>query len=47
VDDDIALLTAALRANGIAVSCLGGDPTWTVDHDTALNWAFRATTERS
>lgn len=45
VDDDVASLTAALRANGIAVSCLGGDPTWTVDHDAALNWAFRATTD--
>lgn len=45
VDDNVASLTTALRANGIAVSCLGGDPTWTVDHDTALNWAFRATTD--
>ena len=45
VDDDVASLTAALRANGIAVSCLGGDPTWTVDHDAALNWAFRAITD--
>ena len=45
VDDDVASLTTALRANGIAVSCLGGDPTWTDDHDTALNWAFRATTD--
>ena len=27
------------------MSCLGGDPTWTVDHDTALNWAFRATAD--
>ncbi len=45
VDDDVASLTTALRANGIAVSCLGGDPTWTVDHDAALNWAFRATTD--
>jgi hypothetical protein len=45
VDDDVASLATALRANGIAVSCLGGDPTWTVDHDTALNWAFRATTD--
>jgi hypothetical protein len=42
VDDHVASLTAALRAKGIAVSCLGGDPMWTVDHDTALNWAFRA-----
>lgn len=45
VDDNVASLTGALRANGIAVSCLGGDPMWTVDHDTALNWAFRATTD--
>jgi hypothetical protein len=45
VDENVASLTAALRANGIAVSCLGGDPSWTVDHDTALNWAFRATTD--
>ena len=45
VDDRIAALAVALRANGIAVSCLGGDPTWTVDHDTALNWAFRATAD--
>lgn len=45
VDDHTAALTVALRANGIAVSCLGGDPTWAVDHDTALNWAFRATTD--
>ena len=42
VDDRVASLTTALRAKGIAVSCLGGDPMWTVDHDTALNWAFRA-----
>jgi len=26
VDEDVANLTHALRANGIAVSCLGGDP---------------------
>ncbi|HEX7426595.1 MAG TPA: hypothetical protein VF328_06385, partial [Mycobacterium sp.] len=39
VDDHIDALAVALRANGIAVSCLGGDPMWTVDHDTALNWA--------
>lgn len=45
VDDSIAALAVALRANGTAVSCLGGDPTWTVDHDTALNWAFRATAD--
>ncbi len=45
VDDSIAALAAALRANGIAVSCLGGDPMWTVDHDAALDWAFRATTD--
>ncbi len=45
VDDRIAALAVALRANGIAVSCLGGDPTWTVDHDAALNWAFRATAD--
>lgn len=45
VDDNVASLTTALRANGIAVSCLGGDPMWTVDHDAALNWAFRATTD--
>ncbi len=45
VDEQIAGLVAALRANGIAVSCLGGDPTWTVDHETALDWAFRATTD--
>ena len=45
VDDHVASLTAALRANGIAVSCLGGDPMWTVDHDAALNWAFRATAD--
>ena len=45
VDDNVAALTTALRANGIAVSCLGGDPTWTVQHDTASNWAFRATTD--
>ena len=37
--------TSALRANGIAVSCLGGDPTWAVEHDAALNWAFRATAD--
>jgi hypothetical protein len=45
VDDRIAALVGALRANGIAVSCLGGDPTWTVDHDAALNWAARATAD--
>lgn len=45
VDGRAAALVGALRANGIAVSCLGGDPTWTVDHDTAVNWAFRATTD--
>src|ERR1700754_3156655 len=45
VDDSIAALAVALRANGIAVSCLGGDPMWTVDHDAALDWAFRATTD--
>src|SRR6201999_3397014 len=45
VDDSIAALAVALRANGIAVSCLGGDPRWTVDHDAAVNWAFRATTD--
>jgi hypothetical protein len=28
VDDHTAALTTALRGNGIAVSCLGGDPTW-------------------
>lgn len=45
VDDNIASLTSALRANGIAVSCLGGDPLWAVEHDVALNWAFRATAD--
>ncbi len=45
VDDNIASLTTALRANGIAVSCLGGDPLWAVEHDVALNWAFRATAD--
>ena len=40
VDDSIAALAVALRANGTAVSCLGGDPTWTVDHDTALTGRF-------
>jgi hypothetical protein len=45
VDDNVAALTTALRVNGIAVACLGGDPTWTVQHDTASNWAFRATTD--
>jgi hypothetical protein len=45
VDDDVASLTHALRASGIAVSCLGGDASWTIDHDTACNWAFRATTD--
>ena len=45
VDEDVAAMTHALRAKGIAVSCLGGDPAWTVDHDTALNWAFRATAD--
>jgi hypothetical protein len=45
VDEDVANLTHALRAKGIAVSCLGGDPMWAVEHDTALNWAFRATTD--
>ena len=45
VDEDIADLTHALRANGIAVCCLGGDPSWTFDHDSACNWAFRATTD--
>lgn len=45
VDDRIAALAVALRANGIAVSCLGGDPMWTVDHDAARNWAFRATAD--
>jgi hypothetical protein len=45
VDDHAAALAAALRANGIAVSCLGGVPMWTVDHDAAVNWAFRATTD--
>ena len=44
-DDGIAALAVALRANGIAVSCLCGDPMWTVEHDAALNWAFRATTD--
>ncbi len=45
VDEDVANLAHALRVNGIAVSCLGGDPKWAVDHETALNWAFRATTD--
>jgi hypothetical protein len=45
VDEDVAALTSALRANGIAVSCLGGDPMWAVEHDVALNWAFRATAD--
>jgi hypothetical protein len=45
VDDRAAALAAALRANGIAVSCLGGDLLWTIDHDAALNWAFCATTD--
>jgi hypothetical protein len=45
VDERTAALATALRANGIAVSCLGGDPRWTVEHDTAVNWAFRATTD--
>jgi len=45
VDEDVAALASALRGNGIAVSCLGGDPRWAVDHDAALNWAFRATTD--
>jgi hypothetical protein len=45
VDDRTAALATALRARGVAVSCLGGDPIWTVDHDAALNWAFRATTD--
>ncbi len=45
VDEDVAALNSALRANGIAVSCLGGDPTWAVEHDAALNWAFRATAD--
>ncbi len=45
VGDRTAALAVALRANGIAVSCLGGDPMWTVDHDAALNWAFRATAD--
>ena len=34
-------LAVALRVNGIACG-LGGDPLWTIDHDAALNWAFRA-----
>jgi hypothetical protein len=45
VDEDIAALTRALRDRGIAVRCLGGDPSWANDHDTACNWAFRATTD--
>jgi hypothetical protein len=45
VDENVAALASALRANGIAVSCLGGDPLWAVEHDRALNWAFRATTD--
>src|SRR5215218_739338 len=45
VDEKVANLIHALRAKGIAVSCLGGDPMWAVEHDTALNWAFRATTD--
>ncbi|HEX3288429.1 MAG TPA: hypothetical protein VHT50_28125 [Mycobacterium sp.] len=45
VDDRTAALAGTLRANGIAVSCLGGDPTWTLDHDVAVNWAFRAATD--
>jgi hypothetical protein len=45
VDDTVAALTTALRANGIAVSCLGGDPLWTVQHHTASRWAFLATTD--
>lgn len=45
VDEAVAALASALRANRIAVSCLGGDPMWAVDHDAALNWAFRATTD--
>jgi len=45
VDENVARLTHALRANGIAVSCLGGDPSWTTEHDAACNWAFLATTD--
>jgi hypothetical protein len=42
VDRSTALFTESLRGNGIAVSCLGGDPQWTVDHDAAAAWLDRA-----
>src|SRR5262249_22817183 len=45
VDERTSALATALRGNGITVACLGGDPMWTVEHDTAVNWAFRATTD--
>jgi hypothetical protein len=35
-------LVAALRARGVRVSALGGDPSW-VDGDGAVTWARRAT----
>lgn len=43
VDRPTAKLAEALRANGIAVAALGGDPGWTLDHDAALRWAERVT----
>lgn len=43
VDPLTARLAGALRANGIAVSCLGGDPRWTTDHRAAVDWLTRAT----
>ena len=43
VDPQTARVARALRANGIAVSCLGGDPRWTTDHRAAVDWLARAT----
>lgn len=43
VDALTAAFAEALRRNGIAVSCLGGDPGWTVDHGAAAAWLDRAT----
>jgi hypothetical protein len=37
-DERTSALAARLRRHGIAVSCLGGDPSWTVRHDAALRW---------
>lgn len=33
-----AALVNGIRAVGISASCLGGDPRWATDHDSALAW---------